>query len=1581
MEMDLTREDIISGKFNKNSNAAGSEKISGIIFSNLKITQADNIEDIFGFKAKDVLGISIAILFPEYQPDGNSSIELIKKSISKLEKGGRTAKELILKHSHGFLFNQPVEFEKIAADTFGMFISDYEENSTDKLFINMTDKDQGIHHLLQITPVMFRMSNENNEFYYFSKQWLQFTGNKLKEELEYGWENHVYKEDRKYFLQTLKKAFYTITKYESSYRLIRHDGEKRWIYESGIPLFDKDGNFIGFLSVSVDVTGIREVETQFTNQQDRLKLLTEDSPVMFKMSDEKNRYYYFSKQWLKYRGISLKQQLNGNWMDHIHPEDYKQAIDCIDSAFPRKTKFELSYRLRNNQGDYRWVLDTGIPVFGHKGDFTGYISAVIDIHERKVAEERKSRSMAMIESAKKLQASLDQSELIAVSIDKDFRIINCNSRFLELTDLPEAGILYKEIFEFIEFRPSEKGRLNPLEELIENKIYSHSFEAVIKSQFRERFIVRFSSILLYSEGEEIPLFILIGENITEKRKVREALEKSNEQLKDLFDNANDLIQIFTLDGKFLFVNKTWKEKLGYSNHEIPNIRFEDIIDQNQKENTLSALNTLVEGKKLPKLDTILISKSGTRIYVTGSVNCNYRNGKVKEFQGIFYDITDRVKVEKAQNIYYRISNLAINSANLQTMFAGIHEEIKNIFTADNFYIAMHDPENNNLKFPYYIDENRSGSSILSSRKYENGITEYAISHKKSLLLSKDDLLKLEENGEIKIKGKLPEKWLGVPLQLQNRVIGIIAVQSYDNPAAYNKKDLDLMFFISGQIANAIDRKKKELKIKEQAGRLQSIIESGTHLIWSVDRTYQFTSGNRNFKDFIQFNLPGELKTKNQIIDPGSINLLPFWKEKYDRAFRGEIVQFESKFIDLRNQTESWKNIFLSPIYIDEDIIEEISGIAHDITENKNAELALTKSEEKFRNIFESFQDIYFRCDFKGRIIMLSPSVKDMLGYDPYKMVGKDITNYYLYTKKNRDLVKEIVRKKSIRNFEASLVDKNGKILQFICNLRLVYDNNIKAAAMEGIARDITRLKDTNNELKQAKELAEKSLRVKELFLANMSHEIRTPMNGIIGVIDLLERTVITKDQKNYINTIKKSSETLLNILNDILDLSKIEAGKMQLKKEPVNLKNTLEKIYGLYNQQAMSKNIKLIYHLNEKLPDYVLIDETRFLQVISNLVSNAIKFTEGGGSIDIDLKKAKVPGKKHMIKCVVSDSGIGISHDNIKQLFSLFSQIDNTTTKSYGGTGLGLAISKELCKLMGGKIGVYSTMGHGSSFWFTFEAEPTTKEAALKHKITESAIEIEGFFMNTRPKILLVDDNKVNRQIAGEILKKSGCIVDLAENGKQSLEFIKQYSYDLIFMDIQMPEMDGVTATRILKEMNIKNLPPIVAMTAYSMKEDKERFLSQGLDDYISKPIRTNELLNKVGQWTRGKNVSINQQVNNEPGDHAILNLETVNQLRNLGGDDMIHQVFNDFIRESRDQLKACKEAIETKDFDKIRAELHTMKGNAGTLGVEKLSENAKYIEKKIKQDQYESIEQDINLLNLSFYEFEEKYHQFLNDR
>ena len=390
-------------------------------------------------------------------------------------------------------------------------------------------------------------------------------------------------------------------------------------------------------------------------------------------------------------------------------------------------------------------------------------------------------------------------------------------------------------------------------------------------------------------------------------------------------------------------------------------------------------------------------------------------------------------------------------------------------------------------------------------------------------------------------------------------------------------------------------------------------------------------------------------------------------------------------------------------------------------------------------------------------------------------------------------------------------------------------------------------------------------------------------------------------------------------------------------------------------------------------------NSTRLLQILSNLTSNALKFTENG-AVTVILTLVKKDGLFHKIKVEVQDSGIGISPMDRQILFTSFTQLDNSSRKSFGGTGLGLAISKQLCELMHGEIGVESTVGEGSTFWFTFE----TKETSIAQASTIVQMEetpIENVFKDYHPTILLVDDNAVNRKVANEILKKSGCYVDLAESGFKAIEMVEakrklsDVSYDIIFMDIQMPDMDGVETSQELKKRFPDSMPPIVAMTAYSMKEDRDRFMSQGMDDYIAKPIRAQTLILKVkdllGNVESRKLESKQREIAQEVA-LPILDKEIIDQLNGIGGADLVWSVFEDFVTESNELVSGALEAYASGDIKTVKSNLHTLKGSGGTVGVAQVAEIARDAEWRLKSD-------DTSTLGEALPQLEKAYQKFLN--
>ena len=385
---------------------------------------------------------------------------------------------------------------------------------------------------------------------------------------------------------------------------------------------------------------------------------------------------------------------------------------------------------------------------------------------------------------------------------------------------------------------------------------------------------------------------------------------------------------------------------------------------------------------------------------------------------------------------------------------------------------------------------------------------------------------------------------------------------------------------------------------------------------------------------------------------------------------------------------------------------------------------------------------------------------------------------------------------------------------------------------------LKQLEINNKELEKQKIKAEEATRVKAMFLANMSHEIRTPLNGIIGISKILEESDLKKNQKELTRIITTSGENLLNIINDILDFSKIESGQIQIEKIEFNLSNVITAIVKLLKFNADKRGIDLVVKTDENIPDTLIGDPFRLNQIITNLVNNAIKFTEKGGvKIDISIIKSEESNIELIFKII--DTGIGISKIGMTKLFKEFSQTESSTTRKYGGTGLGLAICNNLVSLMDGKIGVNSETGIGSEFWFKLTFGYLEKE---KEEIKTKEVDIPPDI-----KILYAEDNPVNQRVTQLLLQKIGIKCEIADNGRKAYEMFQENNYDLILMDMQMPELDGVESTKKIREFEETNKVErqvyIVAVTANAFSEDKLKCFEAGMNDFISKPFQTAGLI------------------------------------------------------------------------------------------------------------------------------------------
>jgi len=717
--------------------------------------------------------------------------------------------------------------------------------------------------------------------------------------------------------------------------------------------------------------------------------------------------------------------------------------------------------------------------------------------------------------------------------------------------------------------------------------------------------------------------------------------------------------------------------------------------------------------ELIKIVILLFSKDISKINCIFIQNFYGLLHHVKMTESILNDDDSSVMFkEQVLRILLNISNATVAIKDLRKLMGIIREELGKLMDSTNFYLALYHPEDDTFTMPYFSDL-KDHFERVPARKT---LSKYVVKTGKTILVRQPDFEDLVKKGEVTLVGTDSKVWMGAPLRVNDRIIGMIGLQSYSDENTYTDADKNILELVAHQIGLAIDRKQKEEELE-------------------IEKTY-----------------------------------------------------FEQLF---RNVPEAT-------------VIQEYPGIITDVN------VAFTK----------------------------------LFGFKPQELIGKSLDKLIVpeemmqeaYSITRRTFEGEAVELETIRK------KKNGKTLEVsltVTPFRISPDKTI----MYTIYRDISKKKEVERKLVTAKEKAEEADRLKTAFLTNMSHEIRTPMNAIMGFAQLLSSANLTPENKTeYVNIIKNSGDSLLRLIDDILDLAKLESGQVVIREEITDVHEMMESLYLTFSRLITEKQLELRYKRYQDKPSVnILTDPIRLRQILTNLLSNAIKFThEGYVEFGYNIS---VPD--NVLVFFVKDTGIGIPQDKMEIIFNRFQQVDNSKTRLYPGTGLGLAISKHLTELLGGRIWVESELNKGSSFYFTIPYKALPDEEMQKiDDLNEGNLNLSG------KNILIVEDDEYNYLYLHEILQQAGVNVYHAVNGREAIHFVKEKqgeNIDLVLMDIEMPEVNGYEATAYIK----KEFPriPVIAQTAYASMEEKTKCLQAGCDAYLAKPLQINDLIDEIKKY------------------------------------------------------------------------------------------------------------------------------------
>ena len=1175
------------------------------------------------------------------------------------------------------------------------------------------------------------------------------------------------------------------------------------------------------------------------------------------------------------------------------PEKFVSRIDQIMQEKKLVTNEEIQFT------DGRYYERDYIPVFinnQYKGHLWKY---------RDITNSKKSRD-AIAESEKRNRLIMNSALDAIIHIDINGTILFWNPQAESIFGWRVSEVLGKNMADIIipeNYREAHSRGMDIFHKTGEGPILNKPLEITAVRKDGQVFPVELAIIPI----RESETFFFCGflRDISARKKAEEKIKANEELLQFALEGAGDGIWEFNFATQKTFYSEQNKSLLGYDTmEELPDwlslIHPEDLFIIDNLEND----------------------------YMDGSIRSHKKEYRVKHKLGHYSWIMDRGRV------------VTWDESGNPLRLVGTHTDITRLKETESelrrlSLVAM--DSNNGVIFT-----KPDGTIFWFNERFQQmtGYTTTEIIGNTPL-----HLLKGEETDKNTLKLMLEQFYAGESFEIE-----MIGYRKNGQPFWAKTKGYPVFDENNGfteyfSVIEDITREKEsEKQIREFESRFRKALERVGDNAWE----HNFKTGQTYFSNtsslLTDFNI-GEHADNAAFwwsrVHPEDISLLEENNKNYLSGHRDN-HSLEYRMINKAGQVR-W--VLDRGVIIERDeqhLPVRIAGTHTDITNRKQAEQSLLVNEEKYRSIIANMNLGLLEVNLEEVILFANNSFCEMSGYTSQELIGKKASE--LFTRGASMEVAETkneLRKAGISDaYEIGVRNKKGEQKWWLISGAPRFDDQDNLVGSIGIHLDITAQKNLELELLDARELAEQSAAAKEIFLANMSHEIRTPMNAIIGMGRQLHRTLLNDQQHFYLETINKAAEHLLVLINDILDISKIEAGKLNLEHIGFRPHDIINHCIQVMEHKAEEKGLKLLTENSPGESTVFIGDPYRLTQILLNLLSNAIKFTDEGKVTISSLMQPVIDNRQLMILSV-KDTGIGMDTEFLSTIFRKFTQEEKSTARKYGGTGLGMSISKQLTELMNGHIEVSSTKGEGTTITLTIPFTAGTEKdiPQTKGKITDSSI------LNEK-KILLVEDNEMNRLVASTLLENYGVSIFEVHNGAEAVRALKTGYYDLVLMDVQMPVLNGLDATRIIRQ-EINQFVPIIALTANAIKGEADKCLKAGMNDYISKPFEEDELINAIARWLGEKPVSIATTQSPDMEKAPDTRLYDLKKLENIAQNNkpFIRKMVTLFTKQAPADVAEIETAFEQQQYSVLKGVAHRMKPSLDNLDIQSLHSLIREIE------------------------------------